>query len=381
MSSSSMNGSDSTLVHTGTHGIGMDSVFYGRLVRNRRVDDTTFYPLLVTYILLMMMGTISNGLVIWVGVRHRSQRCLHQLLMINLALSDLLLSLVTMPLTLMEIVAFSWPLGNYPFMCRLTGCLEAISVYVSTLTIVAIATDRYHLIVHPSRERMRALGGTILVLSIWLISICLAAPLYMYRSLIHLPLNQMAKLTPLSPSLLTFPIQSLDYCIEQWPSRHAAFLYSVASIIVQFVVPVSILIVAHAGICRKLHSRLRTSASALGLARADADVAKTHQLLTAITCTFCLCWMPLNLFNLAVDFFGPFDWQEWLLTVLAVCHLAGVSSACFNPLYYGWLSQKFQQDLLQVLPCFNHRRVEPKATALLQVHYNNTGEIHISLRA
>ena len=149
----------------------IDVNFYDRLQRNRRVSDVTFYPLLVTYICQMIFGTLSNGLVIWVVAHQRSRRHLHQLLMINLALSDLLLCVLTMPLTFMEIVTFSWPLGNYPFLCRLTGCVQAISVYVSTLTIAAIALDRYHLIVHPTRDGLRALGGLSLVVFIWMVSI------------------------------------------------------------------------------------------------------------------------------------------------------------------------------------------------------------------
>lgn len=148
----------------------IDVDFYSRLQRNRRLSDTAFYPLLIVYICLMISGILANGLIIWVVIHQRSRRQLHHLLMINLALSDLLLCVLTMPLTLMEISTFSWPLGNHPFLCRLTGCVQAISVYVSTLTIAAIALDRYHLIVHPTREGLRAFDGSVLVVLIWVVS-------------------------------------------------------------------------------------------------------------------------------------------------------------------------------------------------------------------
>lgn len=76
---------------------------------------------------------------------------LRHLLMVNLSMSDLLLCLITMPLTFMELVSFYWPLGDNPILCKLAGSLEAVSIYCSTLTIASIAVDRYHLIVYPTR--------------------------------------------------------------------------------------------------------------------------------------------------------------------------------------------------------------------------------------
>lgn len=62
---------------------------------------------------------------------------------LNLAISDLLLCTVTMPFTLMEIVTKYFPWGNYPFLCKMLGPLQATSIFVSTISITAIALDRY----------------------------------------------------------------------------------------------------------------------------------------------------------------------------------------------------------------------------------------------
>jgi len=214
-----------------------------------------------------------------------------------------------------------------------------------------------------------------LCLDVWIlkVSICLAAPLFVYRSLIHFPLKQLAPM-----SMLSIPIDSLDYCIEKWPSEYDGLIYSALALVIQFCVPIGIMTFAHAGICHKLRNRLHTSASAA--ARNTGELIKTNQLLSAITGTFFICWMPLNVFNLVVDFFGPTneDQRESMLTVLAACHLAGVSSACFNPLFYGWLNQNFQQELTDVFPCFLpliRRKTPPQITATQQAQFLTTGEI------
>lgn len=62
---------------------------------------------------------------------------------VNLAVADLLLCTVTMPLTLMEILTKYFPLGNYLLVCKTIGILQATSTYVSTISITTIALDRY----------------------------------------------------------------------------------------------------------------------------------------------------------------------------------------------------------------------------------------------
>lgn len=51
--------------------------------------------------------------------------------------------MVTMPLTLMEILAKYWPLGNNVSLCKTIGTLQATSIFVSTISITSIALDRY----------------------------------------------------------------------------------------------------------------------------------------------------------------------------------------------------------------------------------------------
>lgn len=48
-----------------------------------------------------------------------------------------------MPLTLLEILTKYWPLGQHGALCKMIGALQAISIFVSTISITAIALDRY----------------------------------------------------------------------------------------------------------------------------------------------------------------------------------------------------------------------------------------------
>lgn len=56
-----------------------------------------------------------------------------------------------------------------------------VSVHVSTLTSTAIAVDRYFVIVHPFRPRMKSAVCLMLIVAIWLISISISLPLAIYQ--------------------------------------------------------------------------------------------------------------------------------------------------------------------------------------------------------
>jgi hypothetical protein len=53
-------------------------------------------------------------------------------------------------------------------------------VYVSTLTSLAIAVDRYFVIVHPFRSRMRLGVCILLIIIIWIVGISISLPLAIY---------------------------------------------------------------------------------------------------------------------------------------------------------------------------------------------------------
>ena len=121
-----------------------DLSFVHKFENNRRVGEVSFAALLTAYGLLIVLGAVGNSLVVLAVVRKPAMRTARNVFIINLAISDLLLCLVTMPLTLMELLTQYWPLGDTPFVCRLVGTLQATSIFVSTISITAIALDRYH---------------------------------------------------------------------------------------------------------------------------------------------------------------------------------------------------------------------------------------------
>lgn len=306
--------------------------------KNRQVSERTFYALIAAYSVLICVGVCGNILVVWVVLRKPAMRTARNLFILNLAISDLLLCLITMPLTLMEILTRYWPLGDNAFACKIIGTSQATSIFVSTFSITAIALDRYQLIVNPTRDSLQRVGAVLSLAVIWVVSFLLACPIYIFKKLDFPPNTTQIK--------EQFQLEILAYCIEDWPIEHGRGIYSGVCLLLQYVVPIITVSVAYSQICRKLQYRHVAARASTSRRRSRDDRRRrTNSLLVAIAVVYCLSWLPLNVFNIIQDFQNLFgEDYHTMMVVYAVCHMAGMSSACSNPLLYGWLNDNFRKE-------------------------------------
>ncbi|KAL3183166.1 hypothetical protein MRX96_006935 [Rhipicephalus microplus] len=284
----------------------------------RAIDTDTLAALLAAYTLLILTGATGNGLVCLAVARRPKMRTARNLLIVNLAAADLLLCLFTMPFSLVEIALKIWPLGGTT--CKLVAGLQATSVFVSTLSITAIAIDRYLVIVYPTKQHwcFSALVGMPLI---WLLALLLSVPMFMYRVLDHIELPDPARGT----------VVHLEYCVEHWPVEEGPLL------------------LLH--LLNRVPPRLGPlNQSAPRQQHDKRRMHRTNVLLVAIAAIFAASWLPLHILNLVADSTPSLTADSRLYRVyFACCHMAGMSSACSNPLLYGWLNDNFRREFRRIL--------------------------------
>lgn len=109
----------------------------------RELNDRTalrFLPVIIYMSLLMLVGIFGNLMVLIVYLRKRL-KCSSDYFILNLAFLDLLTCLIGVPV---EIVDLRDPYMFYaPAACKLLRTVESFSNMGSTLTLMAIAMDRY----------------------------------------------------------------------------------------------------------------------------------------------------------------------------------------------------------------------------------------------
>lgn len=328
------------------HNTSGDSDLLQRWAMNRSVGDVAFYTLIVLYAHLICFGALGNGLVVLAVMRKASMQTARNMFIVNLAVSDLLLCLITMPLTLLEILTRYWPLGeNTLFLCKLFGGLQGVSVFVSAMSITAIALDRYQAIVYPTRKGLRLVEVCIILACVWALAILLASPMFIVRKMDHHQMNEPMDGLP----------SSFDYCVESWAVERGRAYYSIFSMMCQYVVPIITVSIAHMRITRKLRFRMSSLSSRTSSLREvrEQRARRTNTLLAAIALIYAVSWIPLNVCNLVSDFTRVKGSKalERMRIVYAVCHMMGMSSACSNPILYGWLNENFRKEFVEIFHC------------------------------
>lgn len=277
---------------------------------------------LTLYICVIFVGMVGNTIVIVVVFRNRKMQNVTNVLIANLALSDIGLCMFSLPIQLYYQLTDHWMFGE--ILCRIIFAAFAIPMYVSILTILLIAYDRYWLIVYPLKERMRIRMALLLVLLTILISVLLSIPVMCFTSLHRLE----------EPDLHI----RRNYCVEQWPDPLARQSYSFLMFIFQFCLPLFVTAMLYCRIYRKLKERR--------LHRSQCErKQKTNKILISIVVLFIICWLPWNIYSLITELDhgivrGPhFKFVDLLLKVFAM------SSACVNPFLYCWLNDNFRREL------------------------------------
>jgi len=95
----------------------------------------------VMYITISLLAIGGNGIVIYIVLAYQRMRTVTNLFIVNLAIGDILMASLCIPPTFISnIILQYWPFGAV--MCVLVCYAQAVSVFISAYTLVAISIDR-----------------------------------------------------------------------------------------------------------------------------------------------------------------------------------------------------------------------------------------------
>lgn len=134
------------------------------------------------YAMVMAVSLFGNLMVVYVVIRHRRLRSVTYTFLVNIALSDLLMTCLNIPFSVSRVLMDHWPFGD--FLCSLVPFVQTVSVYVSSMTMAAIAVDRYRVILTPLKRRLRPPHGLIIMLFLWILAALAALPYAMYSEVV-----------------------------------------------------------------------------------------------------------------------------------------------------------------------------------------------------
>lgn len=116
-------------------------VYYG-YVDFTQIDAVNITTILI-YVLVMVFAVFGNILVIWTIWRNSHMHTVTNYYIVNLALSDFLVSFLVVPFKLLEYVSpCRWQIFSHDGLCAVLYYILPIFVFVSVFTLVAISLER-----------------------------------------------------------------------------------------------------------------------------------------------------------------------------------------------------------------------------------------------
>jgi divalent metal cation (Fe/Co/Zn/Cd) transporter len=112
-----------------------------RTVTSRDLDTITIVILVSIFAVFATLGALGNAFTCYVVARRRRMRTPLNLLVANLALSDVMLCVITQPFNIAKFSRLQWILSDA--MCKAVPLFAGINVFVSTITICVIGTTIY----------------------------------------------------------------------------------------------------------------------------------------------------------------------------------------------------------------------------------------------
>ncbi|XP_060590323.1 neuropeptide FF receptor 2-like [Ruditapes philippinarum] len=202
---------------------------------------------LIAYIISFLMAIIGNASLIWIIMIDKKLRTPTNALITNLAASDLMVACTCMWIHLGNSITTEWPFGS--FICSANQFLQVTAVSSSTVTMAAIALERFLVVIFPlkSKGKIKIKYG---LLASWIIAVLNGLPHLFTRRLEELYWANRHEVWCRSdwPQIFTS-----EKCETAEPLRT---IYYTCLTIIMYFLPVFIIAVAYVAIMIKLLTRV-----------------------------------------------------------------------------------------------------------------------------
>ena len=101
----------------------------------------------ILYTIIWLAAILGNGFIIYIVLKEKRMQTVTNLFILNLAIGDILMAALCIPFTFVaDLMLHYWPFGS--FMCVIVGYSQAVTVFISAYTLIAISIDRYIKVIH-----------------------------------------------------------------------------------------------------------------------------------------------------------------------------------------------------------------------------------------
>ena len=294
----------------------------------------------VAYSLILVVSLVGNFLIVLIVYKTPTLRKPINMLIANMAMSDLLYPIFMFPVPLADLHVGSWLIGGTlgQALCKIHPFLTEISMVVSIQSLVLITVDRYAAVVVPLRSPLISRKVCrCLTVGTWI----LAASVF-------------------SPHLFTFNLVEYPervWCELQWEvtfgEKSSFGIYNLSLAILFLFIPFVVLVILYSIILIKLKKQVHP-----GEQSANAEEQRTRRnrnvlkMTVAIVVVFFICWIPLTI-NVLMLHLVPtktLDFCKFWVSFNVALFMAYTYCA-INPIICLTFSSNYRQALRRLVNC------------------------------
>ncbi|XP_029463154.1 probable G-protein coupled receptor 83 isoform X2 [Rhinatrema bivittatum] len=245
--------------------------------------------LIAAYSLIIVMSLFGNVLVCHVVIKNKRMHSATSLFIVNLAVSDIMITLLNTPFTLV--------------------------------------------ILNPLKPRMSMTKGALSISIIWAMGACFSIPHAIYQKLFQYNYRETT-------------VRSL--CVPDFPEPAELFwkYLDLSTFLLLYLLPLLIITITYTRLAKKLWMR-----NAIGDVTTEQYIThrknkkKSIKMLILVVVVFAVCWFPLNCYVVLIS---SLDIKS-KHTLYFALHWFAMSSTCYNPFIYCWLNESFRLELKALL--------------------------------
>ena len=306
-----------------------------------RIGKTFAYCLLLV---VSLAGNILIGIIVY---KEKALRTPINILIVNMAISDLLFSIIHFPALSVRLNTASHWLPSGPLglaLCRLRYFAIDVSIVVSVQSLVLIAVDRFVAVVFPLRpSQISSKQCRLFILVIWIVAMAVSCPNLTTWKFVENPEGLV--------------------CQRKWNEKFresSSFnIYALVAIIVFMYVPLVLIAILYFSIAVRIKSQKIPGEPSVNARKQrlkrERSVVKMS---VAIVFAFAVCWLPFSIVLLLFLFSSDsammsscaFQYSTHIAFFLATSYCAVNPCVCFI------FSGNYRQGLKNLLGCFSTNR-------------------------
>ena len=267
--------------------------------------------LTMLYSLIFPIALLGNSLVLHVVFKRQSMRSVLNLLIVNMAIADLLVTVFVMPYSVAYLfVGPQWFSGIFgSILCKTIHFSLTASIAASVITLIVITLDRFVSIVFVWKTCLNLRTSKVSLLIIWAVSIAIMG--------LHLQVYTVEQ---------AVPGDERYFCYPDWTRMPVDFnkYFAIGMFVMLYAIPLVLMAILYSMIVHKLwRDRFAENAGSGGDANINSSKKRVVKMLVTVTVAFAVCWFPLHTIHYYIYFETEHVWSyiEVYIYQTSVCLL------------------------------------------------------------